>query len=442
LNAGRLAGQRADSTKSGHIVPPRIVGVVYDSISGRALAGAWVTVGASISTTTDSGGRFVIDSAPVGRLRVAAQHPAIDSLGLNAIVAEVPAIAGVEVTVSMATPSRQSLWRAACPGLAPPVRADTGLVHGIIRSADARRPIVGATVRAIWFDTRFVAGAPIRVEGWEAEGTSDATGTYTVCGVPSDAVIRLRAALDGDSTAALDVDLGGRFVVRRDLVLAPAAARTGIIAGTVLDAAGAPREGARIILDDVPEVRTDAVGRFLLRGAPLGSRQLHVLAVGFAPVVVPVDILARDTATVRVTVERVTLLSTVHIEQSRMGARLQREFEYRQKAGMGYFVDSTRIATMASVVGVLNDVPGVHVPAKRDNEISILLKNPHPPPAECAANVLIDGIRADAEMLSVYRKDDLAAIEVYPRAGFVPARYLPSRTTCGSVLVWTKWAFR
>src|SRR5262249_59354378 len=106
--AAPLSAQRTDSTVSATLRPPRLVGTVYDSVTGRRLAGAWVTVGSSITTQTDSAGRFRVDSVPVGRVRIAVQHGAIDSLGLNSLVSEVPTPAGMGIAVSLSTPSRET----------------------------------------------------------------------------------------------------------------------------------------------------------------------------------------------------------------------------------------------------------------------------------------------------------------------------------------------
>jgi len=177
---------------------------------------------------------------------------------------------------------------------------------------------------------------------------------------------------------------------------------------------------------------------------PLGSRELHVLALGYAPIVVPVDVVDGDATFARAVVERIALLSPVRIEQSHIGARLQQEFEARKKSGMGYVVDSAQIARSTSMIGLFSEVPGVYVSGGRDAEATLFFKNPNSlgGGGQYLANIFIDGIKSDTAMLHLVRKDDLAAVEVYQRAAFVPARYLPSLTTCGSLLVWTKRAFR
>src|SRR5881397_3596710 len=62
----------------------RIVGIVIDSIHSSGLAGADVMLSGSGSTvTTDSLGRFVIDSLAPGTYQVGVFHPLLESLGLT-----------------------------------------------------------------------------------------------------------------------------------------------------------------------------------------------------------------------------------------------------------------------------------------------------------------------------------------------------------------------
>jgi hypothetical protein len=65
------------------------------------------------------------------------------------------------------------------------------------------------------------------------------------------------------------------------------------------------------------------------------------------------------------------------------------------------------------------------------------------PARECAAALWIDGIRrVDFSEFELLLPEDIAAIEVYPHALTVPARFLQARGRCGVVAVWTKWSVR
>ena len=63
-------------------------GVTFDSLSGRPIPVAFVTLG-SKSTMTDSIGRFEFDSIAPGTYRVTMQHDMLDSLGLGGVATSV-----------------------------------------------------------------------------------------------------------------------------------------------------------------------------------------------------------------------------------------------------------------------------------------------------------------------------------------------------------------
>src|SRR5262249_22946364 len=98
---GQRAVQRAASMR----------GTVFDSLRGRPLANAFVTVaGVNGASATDSKGRFRFDSVPPGVYTVTAQHPVLDSIGLSGLAARATVEAGGS-DVQLAVPSFETLWR-------------------------------------------------------------------------------------------------------------------------------------------------------------------------------------------------------------------------------------------------------------------------------------------------------------------------------------------
>src|SRR5579871_472457 len=73
------------ATSGAQQAPAVLTGVVIDSLRGGALAGATVMVVDSTNRqgTTDSLGRFRIDSIPPGRHRIAVFHPLLDKLDIS-----------------------------------------------------------------------------------------------------------------------------------------------------------------------------------------------------------------------------------------------------------------------------------------------------------------------------------------------------------------------
>src|SRR3954470_21772330 len=81
----------------------RVTGATFDSLSGRPLAAAFLTLG-SKSTMADSTGRFSFDSVVPGTYRLTMQHDVLDSLGLSGIALTVPVTEGMQ-PIRVATPS-------------------------------------------------------------------------------------------------------------------------------------------------------------------------------------------------------------------------------------------------------------------------------------------------------------------------------------------------
>src|SRR3954471_4730194 len=101
----------ADAARAQTLV--RVTGTTFDSLSGRPLAVAFVTLG-SKSTMSDSVGRFSFDSVAPGTYRLAMQHDVLDSLGIGGIAVSVDVKPGMG-PVRLSTPSSRTMWRRVCP---------------------------------------------------------------------------------------------------------------------------------------------------------------------------------------------------------------------------------------------------------------------------------------------------------------------------------------
>lgn len=424
----RVAAQEAGVT---------LRGLAFDSLHRAPLAHAFITLGGVRSTTSDDRGRFVFDSVRPGTHALDLQHDMLDSIGLPGVSVRVTVTDRSERVV-IAIPAFATLWRASCGDRAPP--ADSGFVYGYIRSASDGRPLATAAVDLTWIDVSIGPQREINQKLWRSEIRSDARGEYSICGVPVDMALRLHAMADSSASGIIDIEPSTLRVRRRDLLLGPADStdvlQRGTISGIVTDASGAPFEGARVVLDDVPQVRSGPDGRFMLRGVVIGTRQLELFAIGVRPVVVAVDLKAREIANVAATLVRVTTLDVVRVTGSPFQQRFVREFEERRRSGFGSFVDSTILGRRLTMVSALAGLRGVEVRSGRGGSVSVLL--PSTKIRRCAAGIWIDGWSADADQLAALDPRDLAAIEVFPRASLVPLRFSGSLTGCGVVAIWTK----
>ena len=417
-------------------------GVAYDSLRGVPLSEALVSIlGTARSTTTDVRGGFRFDSVSPGEHTFAVQHAALDSIGFTGIATHAIVTDG-RAEIRVAIPSFASLWKSVCRG---PVPKDSGFVYGTVRDAMTSSPLRGAVVDINWLELRVERGNRVSRTSWRGQSRTDPEGGYSICGVPMDVTLRARASTDSASSGLIDLVGRGARVQRRDfLVLATdsTAAATGTIAGLVTDTAGRPFADARVVMDEAPEVRTAADGRFTLTGIPAGTRQIEVLAIGMSPVVTPVDVMPSETATFAAALRRITTLDVVRVTGTRITQLRVREFEERRNTSAGYIRDSSQIASVATIAAAFSTFSGLQVERGMNGANSFWLSLPGDIHGRCAASLWIDGVlQRDYDYLNFLRPNELAAIEVYPRLFTTPTRY-QGLGQCGSVVVWTKREFQ
>src|SRR4051812_15722758 len=178
----------------------RVAGLAYDSLSRRTLPQALVTLG-SRSTFTDSLGRFEFDSVAPGSYRATLQHDRLDSIGVAAVAATIVVRAATD-SVRIATPSLGTMWGRVCPGNAPD---DSGFVFGAVRTAKKHEAVGARPVVATWSNLNR-SGASVSQREYRLETATRDDGTFVLCGLPFDAIIRLTSSLDSVATA-VDVSL-------------------------------------------------------------------------------------------------------------------------------------------------------------------------------------------------------------------------------------------
>ena len=402
-------------------------GVVFDSLRGVPLPGAFVTIaGVTRSTSSDSAGRFRFDSLAAGTYTFAIQHDVLDSIGVGSITTRAAVRGDDEVMI--AVPSFASLWRRWCQGSAP---KDTGLVHGTVRDASGR-PLPLTVVEVSWTDYSS-NGKSLDRRGKLGRVVADTNGNFVLCGIPANTAFMLRAAHDSATSGALDLVINDLPIIRRDLRLAGASQGVGTIAGRVTHA-GQPFAGARVSVADRPEQRTDRDGRFLFREMPAGTRQVEIFAVGMTPGAIAVDVIANDTALVTFDLRKVVALPGVKVEEASVRKRIFADIDERKREGLGYFRDSTEIGRLASISAALGGIPAVRLDPKGRPKLK-------QGSGECDPMYLIDGLKADADDVYYLRPNQVVALEVYPRVSQIPSTIgtkLQRNPTCGLIAFWTR----
>lgn len=407
-------------------------GVVFDSLRGVPLSGAFVTVpGVGRSATSDARGRFVVDSLAPGTYTFAMQHDVLDSIGLGSIASRV-SIRGADDEVTIAVPSFASLWRRWCQGSAP---KDTGLVHGTVRDA-AGRPLSHAVIEVSWTDYSS-NGRSIDRRGKLGRVTADTNGTFALCGIPTNTAFMIHAARDSATSGTLDLVLGDLRVIRRDLRAAGPSQGVGTIAGLVTQA-GQPFAGARVAVASQTEQRTGRDGKFMLRDVPAGTRQVEIFAVGMSPAAIAVDVAANDTAIVTYDLQKVVALPGVKVEEASVRRRVFADIDERRREGLGQFRDSSDINRLPSLSAAVAGMTGVRVSSKSGHVDHVYLPSGS---RECEAMYLLDGLPAESSEVAELTSDKVVAIEVYERASSIPstiASKLRRRPTCGVAAFWTR----
>ena len=133
----------------------RLAGTVTDSVHARPLAGVRVVALAADArpdsrrtASTDSLGRYRIDSLRPGRYLVGLESPLLDSLEITLAPREVAVAEGAVATTDLALPPAAKLRSAVCSGVTLP--ADRGVLYGHVVDAATEAPLAGAVWTVAW----------------------------------------------------------------------------------------------------------------------------------------------------------------------------------------------------------------------------------------------------------------------------------------------------
>jgi hypothetical protein len=427
------------------LVPVR--GVVFDSVRGKPLNEAIVTIDAGRSTTTDARGRFHFDSVPEGVRTISVQHATLDTLGLFGISRKAT-VRDPEHEIRLSVPSFATLWRNGCGPSKPP--ADSGILYGIVRDVRTRRAMRGARLELIWTelalrDTTIDGTRQTRVveRRWKSDTRTAQDGTYAFCGTPATATMRLRAMTDSGTTGSIELEPSALRVQRQDLTMGASAAHRGLVVGYLSDDQGVPFIDARMSLDDSVEVRSEFDGRFVFENAPVGSHQLIARYVGATPVRRTIDIVSSDTTPVAMTMSKVVTLATMTVASPERANMLREEYEARQIMYRRFMLDSAFIGKQHSMANVFQSLPSVTVKRSGLTDFTLLVPDRHN--GACVPELRVDGVVInDFGQLAAIAPNRVVAVEVYPYATQIPTEFQRGgiRYECGMVVVWTKWAFR
>ena len=410
-------------------------GVLFDSLrTGEPIPNAIITVdGRRERTRTDARGRFSFTSLPVGVYTLRYQMPWLDSLAIPPITgrAEVFTV-GSGYDVVMTTPSLNSVHRALCGA---PLPTDSGILRGEVRDP-AGRPVSGIFVGAVWAHA-VIARSGVTNELMGTVDTTEADGTFALCGVPMGSTFMFRAGDEEFGTGELVIDVGEYPVRFVELVAGRRTSETGV-SGRITASEGRVVSSATVSIpgDTVIGTRVGADGRFTLSGLPPRTTQLFVRAIGYLPRYVLVNGAAGTLELGDVELTGVAQELAERRITARATSLEQLEFRQRQAAGNGVFIDDETLrrypiksATALANESILIRSDGGRYPRTRLRRGG----------DTCPPRFFLDGVdwgipRDGVEEMVILT--NAKRIEVY-EAAFMPAQYTDFNG-CGVVLVWTR----
>ncbi len=346
-----------------------VSGTVKDSLTGALIADARVTfLGTPFEGATDSSGTFIVGGLTRGEYSVEVSTPSLDSIG--AVTRTAVTLSDQSTSLAFFLPTVSSIMASACGSAEV-----SGFIIGRVGASSAAAVATGLRVVAEWSDGNrdsiqsaaarggsvpIVAGKRTPLQ-W-IETPVAAGGTYRLCGVPTDAPIRLSTQADsvggwGSAPRTVLLDTTRRFA-RVDLLLDSTLTVLSSFSGTVVaDTTGAPIDNAEVTLTDLARtVHTDRRGTFRMTDLPPGPHLLSIKRVGFAPTITTVDLNAQATVWPRILLTRSNALATVAVTAD----GIPPEFEERRTAGVGRYLTRRDLAKQPGrrLGDLVSQVPG------------------------------------------------------------------------------------
>ncbi len=453
-----------------------VEGRVVDRISGQPLDSAVIQLAAepsnvrrTIAGRSLAGGRFRFDSVPAGSYVAAFQHPLLDSLGLESPTVRFTVQGGRRARLELGTPTAAQVIAAICP--AGSLGDSAALFLGHVRSARNGLPVPNAMISVRW--TELLLGGPkIQHTVPTVAARSNAMGWFAFCNLPVGVDLLLQASSEADSSGLLLQQVPWRSIAHREVFVGPSASNADVrtdtgssaeradryaanvrvgparIRGRVSGANGQPIAGAQIrVAGARSRAVSDANGSFSMNELPAGSQTLEVIALGFVPERLTVDLMAVEEAPLVLVTMTSTkhYLDTVRVTASRGYSRDLTGFDRRRKASLGRFITSEDINKRAAmfVSDYLQGMLGVSARAAGFGQIVTMLGGDG---RVCFPVVYVDGLRfgggLSGESVGESNIDtwawpsDIDGIEVYTHASEVPPEFFTAND-CGAIVLWT-----
>lgn len=441
--------------------PLTLNGSVSDSASGAGIAGARVSLlGTPSATRTDTAGRFAMLDVLPGVYSVQIRTASLDSIG--AVHQSSVVFVDTLTAVSLRAPTAGQVVNALCISSGTQKPAPTSAILGTVVVRGDSAPARGVEVIAEWREMLpHGRGGGI---GWETRALrtkAGVTGSFRVCGVPTETSVSLRAESGRDRSGPVEVRLapGIRFE-RAELVIDRSAHGSASFRGVVVDSSAQPLVGIEVVLPGLSRMTlTNERGEFRVSDIPAGVHQVLVRRIGYGALDATIEFGQDEAVDRRIVLTQTVLLDSIIVTASAAGYRMP-GFEENRRVGLGRFLTRQDLAKQEgrSVSAVFAALPGVRLSVGRGNHAGItssrgvrgseaMYDMPEWPGAkrDCYASVYIDnvlvyapGSRKPVFDLSSISVDHIEAIEYYAGPAQTPPQYNTLNSVCGVVVIWTR----
>jgi hypothetical protein len=428
----------------------QIIGVVVDSLNGRYLSNADVIIeGAKTSLETDSLGKFEIDTLAPGTYQVGVFHPLLDTLSIA--LATKPFHVGPDSSsfVVLAVPSAATIVHGMCPVQAN-ARGSSAVI-GHVNDPETLRPVAQAEVSVAWTEIEVSKEFGIRRTGRLVHDTTDGSGAFKICGLPSSLQATLQARRGSTVTAEIPISLGENPIelLARTLLLSTADSTTKVgnaaVSGVVLLDGSLANAGSRVELvgTDIVVI-TNEKGEFTMHDLPSGSKVLLARHLGFGAETVPVDLSSHGEKHVTMKLAKfVAVMDPILVTARRTAALDKIGFSQRRKSGAGYFIGPDRLMNMHpnAVTDILRMVPGLRVSYGPYGDV---VSSSRGTGSGCVQYYLDDMPYTEAtpgDITSFVTGGEVVAVEVYQDTN-APPQYTRAGTSCTTIVLWTRFKIR
>lgn len=227
------------------------------------------------------------------------------------------------------------------------------------------------------------------------------------------------------------------------LLPASLSGQRGSVIGVVFGADSQPLPGTMLRVSGTSlATAVSSDGAFLLVEVPSGRQILDVRRLGYAPMLLPIDVRAGDTLHLRVTLLALALeLDTVAVTND--GPAPLRGFEERRARGPGVFFTRDEITRMQprQLTDVLRRVPGIQVRpvnGSYGDNYAVTMRG-----SRCPMTYYVNGsplpLPSDIPINHYIAVDEVVAIEVYAPSELPPQfNSTTYGARCGVVGLWTR----